>query len=189
LGWLLGDSFDLEQNLEAHLLADVLFENSAAPLQRLLESTKLGYAPSPLCGLEDSNREMAFVCGREGGDPGSEEALEQEVFALLEKVASEGVPKERLDAVLHQLELSQREIAGDSYPYGLQLILAALPPMLHGGDPVALLDLEPVIAKLRERVKNPDYFKGLVRKLLLENSHRVTSSLKPDTSFDDLRHS
>ena len=189
LGWLLGHSFDLEQNLEAHLLADVLFENSAAPLQRLLESTKLGYAPSPLCGLEDSNREMAFVCGIEGGEHGTEEALEQEVFALLEKVAKEGVPKERLDAVLHQLELSQREIAGDSYPYGLQLILAALPPMLHGGDPVALLDLEPVIAKLRERVKNPDYFKGLVRRLLLENSHRVTLSLKPDTSFDDIRQS
>jgi hypothetical protein len=187
MGWLLGHSFDLEQNLEAHLLADVLFENSAAPLQRLLEGTKLGHAPSPLCGLEDSNREMAFVCGIEGGEHGSEEALEQEVLALLEKVANEGVPKERLDAVLHQLELSQREIAGDSYPYGLQLILAALPPMLHGGDPVALLDLEPVIVKLRERVKDPDYFKGLVRKLLLENPHRVTLSLKPDASFDEIR--
>lgn len=187
MGWLLGHSFDLEQNLEAHLLADVLFENSAAPLQRLLESTKLGHAPSPLCGLEDSNREMAFVCGIEGGEQGSEESLENEVLVLLEKVADEGVPKERLDAVLHQLELSQREIAGDSYPYGLQLILAALPPLLHGGDPVALLDLEPVIAKLREKIKNPDYFKSLVKKLLLENTHRVTLSLKPDTAFDDIR--
>ncbi len=188
VGWLLGHSFDLEQNLEAHLLSDVLFENSAAPLQRLLEGTKLGHAPSPLCGLEDSNREMAFVCGIEGGEPGSEITLENEVLEVLEKVAKEGVPKERLDAVLHQLELTQREIAGDSYPYGLQLILAALPPMLHGGDPVALLDLEPVIIKLREKVKDPEYFKGLVKKLLLENSHRVTLSLKPDTAFEDIRH-
>ena len=187
IGWLLGHSFDLEQNLEAHLLSDVLFENSAAPLQRLLEATKLGHAPSPLCGLEDSNREMAFVCGVEGGEQGTEESLEQEVFQLLEKVAKEGVPKERLDAVLHQLELSQREIAGDSYPYGLQLILAALPPMLHGGDPVALLDLEPVIQNLREKVKDLGYFKGLIKKLLLDNPHRVTLSLKPDTSFDDIR--
>lgn len=187
IGWLLGHSFDLEQNLEAHLLADVLFENSAAPLQRLLEGTKLGHAPSPLCGLEDSNREMAFVCGIEGGDEGAETELEAEVLKLLNRVAEEGVEKERLDAVLHQLELSQREIAGDSYPYGLQLILAALPPMLHGGDPVELLDLEPVIKSLREKVKDPDYFKSLVRKLLLENSHRVTLSLKPDTEFDSVR--
>ena len=187
MGWLLGHSFDLEQNLEAHLLSDVLFENSAAPLQRLLEATKLGHAPSPLCGLEDSNREMTFVCGIEGSDPGSEEALEAEIMGVLEKVAEEGVAKERLDAVLHQLELSQREISGDGYPYGLQLILAALPPMLHGGDPVALLDLEPVIAKLRERVKDPDYFKSLVRKCLIKNPHRVTLSLKPDTNFEEVR--
>ncbi len=187
VGWLLGLSFDLEQNLEAHLLSDVLFENSAAPLQRLLEETKLGHAPSPLCGLEDSNREMAFVCGIEGSDPGCEEALENEILNVLQKVADEGVPKERLEAVLHQLELSQREISGDGYPYGLQLILAALPPMLHGGDPVALLDLEPVIAKLRERIQDPDYFKSLVKKLLIDNPHRVTLSLKPDTRFDEIR--
>jgi len=189
IGWLLGHSFDLEQNLEAHLLADVLFENSAAPLQRMLEASKLGHAPSPLCGLEDSNREMAFACGLEGSDSGCEGDLEAEVMAVLQKIADKGVDKERLDAVLHQLELSQREIAGDSYPYGLQLILAAFPPMLHGGDPVALLDLEPVIEKLRERVKDPDYFKSLVKKLLIDNPHRVTLSLRPNTSFDSVRQS
>tara|TARA_R110002072_G_scaffold99983_6_gene219999 strand:+ start:25119 stop:28052 length:2934 start_codon:yes stop_codon:yes gene_type:complete len=187
VGWLLGHSFDLEQNLEAHLLSDVLFENSAAPLQRFLEGTKLGHAPSPLCGLEDSNREMAFVCGIEGGDNGTEETLENEILGVLKKVADEGVAQERLEAVLHQLELSQREIVGDSYPYGLQLILAALPPMLHGGDPVELLDLEPVIEKLREKVKNPEYFKSLVKKCLIDNPHRITLSLKPDINFGAVR--
>lgn len=187
MAWLLDHSFDLEQNLEAHLLSDVLFENSAAPLQRALERSDLGHAPSPLCGLEDSNREMAFACGLEGSNPGSAEAFEQEMFAVLNDVAETGVAKERLEAVLHQLELSQREISGDSYPYGLQIILGALSPMLHGGDPVALLDLEPVLVRLRERIEDPDYFKGLVRKLLLDNSHRVTLTMKPDHNFESVR--
>jgi len=187
VSWLLGHSFDLEQNLEAHLLSNVLFENSAAPLQRALEASKFGHAPSPLCGLEDSNREMAFACGLEGSDEGKEIDIENEVMAVLTRVAEQGVDKERLDAVLHQLELSQREIAGDSYPYGLQLILSALPPMLHGGDPVALLDLEPVLVKLRERVKDPEYFKSLVKKLLIDNPHRVTLSLRPSSSYESVR--
>ncbi len=187
MAWLLGHSFDLEQNLEAHLLANVLFENSAAPLQRALEVSKLGHAPSPLCGLEDSNREMAFACGLEGSDPGNEEAFEAEMLKVLEDVAEKGIEKERLDAVLHQLELSQREISGDSFPYGLQLIVSALSPALHGGDPVALLDLEPVLEKLRERVKDPEYFKSLVRKLLLDNPHRVTVTMKPDLRFNEVR--
>ena len=187
MAWLLDHSFDLEQNLEAHLLSNVLFENSAAPLQRVLEGSSLGHAPSPLCGLEDSNREMAFACGLEGSNPGSEAAFEQEVLNVLREVAEQGVPKERLEAVLHQLELSQREISGDSFPYGLQIILGALSPMLHGGDPIALLDLEPVLKNLRERIEDPDYFKSLVSKLLLNNPHRVTLTMQPDQKFESVR--
>ncbi len=187
IGWLLGHSFNLEENLEAHLLSNVLFENSASPLQKALETTSLGHAPSPLCGLEDSNREMTFVCGVEGSDVDSVDAVEALVTSVLETVATEGVAKERLDAVLHQLELSQREISGDHYPYGLQLILGALSPMIHGGDPIELLDLEPVLENLRKKIEDPEYIKGLVKRLLLENPHRVTVSLKPDVAFESNR--
>lgn len=50
MGWLLGESTDLEQLLEAQLLSSVLLDNSSSPLQQALETTDLGQAPSPLCG-------------------------------------------------------------------------------------------------------------------------------------------
>ncbi|MAL98675.1 insulinase family protein [Hydrocarboniclastica marina] len=187
MGWLLGHSFDLEQNLEAELLASVLLENSASPLQRALEQTELGHAPSPLCGLEDSNREMTFVCGIEGAEPERVAELEQLVLGVIEQVVSEGVSQDRLEAILHQLELQQREIAGDSFPYGLQLIMSALTPLIHGGDPAGLLDLDPVLVRLRERIKDPEYIPGLAKRLLLDNPHRVTLTLAPDTQLDGRR--
>jgi presequence protease len=64
--WLLGKSTDLEAQFKAQLLSSVLLDNSASPLMDILETTDLGRAPSPLCGLEDSNREMSFICGLEG---------------------------------------------------------------------------------------------------------------------------
>ncbi|MDD2892798.1 MAG: insulinase family protein [Halothiobacillaceae bacterium] len=183
VGWLLGENTDLEGLLEAQLLAGVLLSNSASPLMLALETTKLGNAPSPLCGLEDSQREMLFAAGVEGSNPEQAGAVEQMMLDVLNDVADNGVPLEMVEAVLHQLELSQREITGSSYPYGLQLILHALPAAIHEGDPVALLDLEPVLARLRERVQNPDYIKGLVRRLLLDNPHRVRLALVPDTEL------
>lgn len=57
VSWLLGRSTSLEEMLQAHLLSSVLLDNSASPLLQALETTELGTAPSPLCGLEDSNRE------------------------------------------------------------------------------------------------------------------------------------
>ncbi|MEQ6885195.1 insulinase family protein [Salicola sp. Rm-C-2C1-2] len=187
MGWLLGESFDLEQNLEAELLAAVLLENSASPLLQALETTDLGQAPSPLCGLEDSNREMTFVCGIEGTEPGRAGEVEALILETVERVAREGVAHEKLEAIVHQLELQQREISGDGFPYGLQLIMQALSPMVHGGDPVELLDLEPVLERLRERIRDPDYVPGLIRRLLLDNPHRVRLALAPDTSLNERR--
>ncbi|GAB5451984.1 MAG: insulinase family protein [Halioglobus sp.] len=183
IGWMLGESFDLEKALEAQLLSSVLTDNSASPLQQLLETTELGRAPSPLCGLEDSMRELVFCCGIEGSEPQHAQALESAVLGVLEKVASEGIAEDKLEAVLHQLELHQREISGDSYPYGLQLILQALGSATHYADPIAVLDLDPVIAALRAKIGDPQYIKTLARELLLDNPHRVTLVLRPDTEL------
>jgi len=187
MGWLLGHSFDLQENLEGQLLSSVLLENSASPLMRVLETSDIGQAPSPMCGLEDSNREMTFVCGVEGSEPEKQRDLEALVESTLQRVAEEGVSEERLEAILHQLELHQREISGDSFPYGLQLIMSAIAPMVHGGDPVELLDLEPVLATLREKIQDPQYVPDLIRRKLLDNPHRVTLTLRPDDKLDARR--
>ncbi|MGD8803922.1 MAG: insulinase family protein, partial [Gammaproteobacteria bacterium] len=183
LGWLLGPSTSLDEVMKSNLLSHVLLENSSSPLRKALETTGLGSAPSPLCGLEDSNHEMCFMCGIEGSDPGDADAFEKLVIDVLQDVAENGVPQEHLEAVLHQLELSQREIGGDGYPYGLQLILGGLSAAIHRGDPVQLLNLDPVIDELREKIRDASYIKQLVRELLLDNPHRVRLTMKPDTGL------
>ena len=65
--------------------------------------------------------------------------------------------------------MHQREISGDSYPYGLQLILQALGCATHYSDPIAVLNLEPVIAGLHDKIRDPDYIRGLARRLLLDS--------------------
>lgn len=184
LGWLLGHSTDLESQLKAHLMNDVLLDNSAAPLRKLLETGNLGAAPSPLCGLEDSNREMAFMCGIEGSSPAKADELEQKVLDVLRDVAQNGVPQARLEAALHQLELSQREIGGDHYPYGLQLMMSAVSSAIHRGDPVKLLNLDPVLKKLHDDIKQPGYIQNLVQEWLLDNPHRVRIVMKPDAELE-----
>ena len=77
LGWLLGHSNDLEQQIRAQMLASVLLDNSASPLLRALESSALGTSPSPLCGLESSFREMSFMAGLEGCAADATEQVEK----------------------------------------------------------------------------------------------------------------
>jgi Zn-dependent M16 (insulinase) family peptidase len=183
VAWLLGKSTDLEQTLAAQMLSHILLDNSASPLQQALETTELGQAPSPLCGLEDSQRELAFVCGLEGCELDNVAQVEQLILDTLKQIAESGVPQQTLEAALHQLELQQREVGGDGYPYGLQLILTSLTSATHRGDPIALLDLEAALDSLRLRVQQPDFIQQLVHNLLLDNPHRVRLTLRPDTQM------
>ncbi|MCY0965358.1 insulinase family protein [Parathalassolituus penaei] len=184
VGWLLGFSTDLDAQLEAQLLSQVLLDNSASPLRKALEQTELGGSPSPLCGLEESNREMSFICGIEGSEPEHAAALEQLVLDTLGEVAKKGVDPSVVESALHQLELHQREIGGDHYPYGLQLIFNALPAATHYGDPVAMLNLEPALARLRAKASQPGFIQEAVTRLLLNNRHRVRYSLVPDSGLN-----
>ena len=185
MGWLLGKSTDLAEMYKAQLLAGVLLDNSASPLLQALETTALGRAPSPLCGLEDSHREMSFMCGLEGCSEDSTDAIEALILGVLEDTAANGIAQDKVEAALHSLELSQREISGDTYPYGLQLLLAALSTATHRGDPIELLDIDPVLAQLKKDIQDPNYIPDLIRQYLLDNPHRVTLTVQPDTTLAD----
>jgi hypothetical protein len=187
ISWLLGDSTDPLQRLEAHLLSQALLANSASPLQQLLENFSHAKAPLSLSGLDDSQKEMVFSCGVEGSNPQHNHAFLQQVLQLLTRLAEEGIDYQQLESVCHQIELSQREIGGDHYPYGLQLILTALPGAIHHQDPVKLLDIDPYLIYLREQIQNPDYIKTLIRRWLLDNHHRLLLTVKPDTGLNQRR--
>ena len=185
--WLLGESTNLEERLRAHLLTNVLLDNSASPLQKALETTDLGSSPSPLCGMDDSNREMLFCCGVEGSTPDNVDAVEELIFKVFKDVEKNGVPQEFVEAVLHQLELSQREIRGDGMPFGLQLLLGGLSSAMLRGETMEVLDMDGALQRLHEEASKPGFIQKAVRELLLENRHIVRLTMRPDASMSEVR--
>ena len=188
MAWLLGESTDLRGLLQANLLSDALLDHSGSPLRRALEAFPQAESVSPLTGLEESHREMSFLCGIEGVSGDVADAFEAAVLQVITDVVEHGIPIEQLSAVLHQIELSQREVGGDGMPYGLQLIFSCMSAAIHRGDPVELLDLDAAIEALREDIKDPEFIKGLAKRLLLDNTHRVTLTLQPDSTLSDQKN-
>lgn len=183
LGWLLDESTDALTRLKLHLLSSVLLDNSSSPLLHALETTDLGLSPSPLCGLDDGSREMNFMVGLEGSEPEHTQAVETLILDTLKEVVKTGVPREHIEAMLHQLELSQREIKG-GYPYGLQLIFNGISSAIHHCSPIDALNLDPLLAQLREAIEDPTFIQDLIQTRLLDNPHRLTLTLVPDPEFN-----
>lgn len=180
LSWLLPTINDPRQRLSLRLMEGVLAEHSGSPLRAYLESYAHATAPSPLLGLDDSHYEMVFYAGVRGSDIEYADEVEQGILALLAQVVQQGVDMQTIETVLHQIELDQRHIGGDSMPYGLTLMLEAFSTVLHGGNPLDVWQIDEHLAWLRQQASDPNFMPSLIKKHLLDNPHRVRLTLSPD---------
>ena len=184
LSWLLNESHNPVQLLETYLMSNILLDNSASPLRKVLESTKLGKSPSPLTGLEADQKELVFAAGLEGVDSNKSEEVEKLIMDCLTKLVEDGVPKDLIDSSLHQLEIRQREITGSGMPFGLQIMLTCLPACIHNDNPLNVLDLDSAFNTIKNNLKTENYIENLIDRSLIKNNHRLTYSLIPDTELN-----
>ena len=184
LSWLLNESHNPVQLLETYLMSNILLDNSASPLRKVLESTKLGKSPSPLTGLEADQKELVFAAGLEGVDSNKSKEVEKLIMDCLTKLVEDGVPKDLIDSSLHQLEIRQREITGSGMPFGLQIMLTCLPACIHNDNPLNVLDLDSAFNKIKNNLKTENYIENLIDRSLIKNNHRLTYSLIPDTELN-----
>lgn len=160
-------------------------DNSASPLMAALEQSELGTSPAPYCGFDSNTRESVFAAGLQGANAEDADAIEQMILDTLRDVTKQGVPASTVEAMLHQFELAQREVAGGHYPYGLQIIMESIGTIIHHGDGAQVLDIDPHLARLKEKAQNPDFIPRLIREKLLDNPHRIRLLMQPDTTLAD----
>ncbi|ENX22690.1 hypothetical protein F892_01932 [Acinetobacter vivianii] len=182
MSWLLPQTSDTKLRLGMRLVEGVLLENSASPLRHYLETCGYAQSTGPLMGVDDSNFEMTFYCGVQGSNAEHAETFKNGILDILKEVASKPVDTDFVDAILHQIELHQREINGDGTPYGLSLILNGLGSAIHHSDPIHVWDVDSAIEQVKEELKDPMWLSNLIQTHLLDNPHRVQMTLVPDAT-------
>ncbi len=183
MAWLLPEMTNIKLRLAMRLVEGILLENSASPLRQYLETSGLGQSTGPMLGVDDSNFEMTFYCGIQGSEADRAEQFEQGTLEILKNVASKPIDPSQIEAILHQIELHQREIGGDGTPYGLSLILNGLGAAIHHGDPVAVWDVDQALSQIREDLQDPMWLSNLIQTYLIDNPHRVRMTLIPDQNI------
>ena len=182
MSWLLPETSDIKLRLGMRLVEGILLENSASPLRHYLETCGYAQSTGPLMGVDDSNFEMTFYCGVQGSNEEHAETFKNGVLHILKEAASKPIDRDLVDAILHQIELHQREINGDGTPYGLSLILNGLGSAIHHNDPIHVWDVDSAIEQVKEELKDPMWLSNLIQTHLLDNPHRVQMTLVPDAT-------
>ncbi|MEC8148014.1 MAG: insulinase family protein [Pseudomonadota bacterium] len=184
--WVYGSTTDPLDVIEMSLVAEILLGHSGSPLQSYLESANDAKAPSELGGIDDSTRQLIFICGLEGVTAVNEgvETHETKLFEILESLIKKPPSLDILTASLDRLELEQSDLGAGNYPLGLQLFGRILPSAVYRDDPVHLLKLEEVITNLRKQLKRKNYFPDLLKKIFINNLHTTRIIMRPSDEID-----
>ncbi|MCS6992603.1 MAG: insulinase family protein [Anaerolineales bacterium] len=176
VNWLMPESTDMQTVLAIEVLSHILLSTQASPLKKALQESGLG--ESVTGGYQADLRQGYFSAGMKGVRPENLDRVEELIYTTLQKLAEEGLDPETVAASLNTIEFSLREQNTGSFPRGLFMMLNALTPWLHGGDPFNGLAFEAPLQAVKHQPQG--YFESLIRRHLLENPHRTTVHLVPD---------
>ena len=166
-----------EEVLALSLLDSVLMDTDASLLKATLLESGLCATADSLLDPELSEVPFVIVCkGCSGKD---REALSKLIEKRLKEIVSQKIPREEIEASLHQLEFHRTEIVGNHIPYGLTLFMRSALALQHGCPPENALKIHSLFEGLREKLKDSNYLSSLIEKHLLNNSHRLQLTLAP----------
>ncbi len=177
-GWLTVPLTEQEELLALAVLDCVLMDNDASPLKARLLASNLCVQADAILDVEMSEVPYVIIC--KGCRPHETEQLESYLLKELEKIAEKGLPKNLIEAAIHQIEFARTEISSDQIPFGLTLFMRSALAKQHGCPAENALTLHALFDNLVKKIQDPDYLPSLLRKHLVHNKHRVTLTMYPD---------
>merc|ERR1712137_820219 len=179
---LTNDMHDVQETFNMELLSSLLLKGSSSPFYKArMVSGGIGKDFSIGTGYDDSTRETTFGFGLQGV---TQEEIKQ-AFDLFEntlvQTADKGFSQERIDSVLHSMEISKKNVPNN---LGLSLFGSVTSVWTNGVDLEKYLDSDGLIQHFRENhAADPTYLQKKIQTHLLDNKHGVRIAFHPDPEY------
>lgn len=183
VAWLTNNITEQFETSCMALTSSLLLNGPNAPLYQTLIASQLGTGYAAGSGYEMSYREATFQVGLNNVDIENIDLVEKKILETLTETAKNGFPKERVDSLIHQLELGQRNVTTG---FGIALLQGLTHVWMHGGSPIAALQFGDFLDRLKKEIAaDPEFFQKKIQRHLLSNNHRVTLVMLANKSFTE----
>ncbi|GAB1468924.1 insulinase family protein [Candidatus Cloacimonadota bacterium] len=176
LNWTYGNATDPHLTLALDFLIEILMRTPASPLKKAIRESGLAQDSYASAETDILQPTISIVCKQMKEE--NIEPLAKLIKTELKRLAKEGLDKKLVEAVLNSREFFLREAQLQSFPKGLYYMFVASGTWTHGGDPLATLAFEPLLAEMRKALTEP-YFEKLIEDVLLNNKHASQITFKP----------
>lgn len=183
VAWMLPESDGGESDIALEILEHILLGAPASPLRKALLESGLGEDLAG-GGYYSGLRQAMFSTGLKGVASGDSDKVEALIIEVLGKLATDGIDSETVEASLNTVEFQMREFNTGGYPRGLLMLMRAATTWIYGGNPIEAIAFDAPMAAIKEKLAQGEkVFETLIAKHFVENGHRSTVVLEPDSEL------
>lgn len=177
MAYVIGTAADRKRVLAADILFDALLGSNEAPVKKAILAAGLG--GNVLSYTEAACLQPYELIILQGAAPESARALRQVIEDECRRLVEEGIPRDRLEAVISSEEYALRQ-RDYGIADGVAIACDLLSTWLYDDDAATdALFYEPVHAELRRELSGT-YFEDLLRELVLDSHHSALVELIPE---------
>ncbi|CAN6660880.1 presequence protease, mitochondrial [Trichomonascus vanleenenianus] len=181
LSWIVGDSGDLKEMVVWKVLGLLLTYGHSSPLHKVLIDGGIGTDFSPNTGFQDLPGKTIFSVGLQGCSEESLEQFKEAINGVFLDIAENGLPREQVEAIINQVELSQKEVDSN---FGMSMVYKVFPRVFNTNSIIESLDDEKLLNTFKQEYENNRrLFQDAVQNILLSQPH-FEFVMTPDAEFE-----
>lgn len=166
-----------DDHLGLALLARLLTKNQTSPLSKMLIDQGLG---TQIYAYHSTYLPWAnFLIAADKAEAAKRSIFEQTIERCLRKIVQIGFDPAVVEGEIRTFEFSLKEMDTGRTPMGIELLGGVKRSLAYDLDLFDRLRYLDKIEKLKLQVKDPNYFKQLITKYLLNNPRTLTLEVKP----------
>ncbi|KAF2720292.1 hypothetical protein K431DRAFT_271045 [Polychaeton citri CBS 116435] len=179
LTWTAGNTNDVQEAFGLMIAFNLLLSGYGSPFYRTLIEPGLGTDFSPNTGYDPSAATGVFSIGLNGVKKENLSLVGETIKQTLQDAVKEGFKKEKVDGLLHQMELSLKHKTAS---FGMGILRQLQPKWFNGLDPFEALPWNIRVEKFKELYSEGGYLEELIGKYVLNDRH-LTFTMEPDASY------
>ncbi|ODV79292.1 uncharacterized protein CANTADRAFT_52318 [Suhomyces tanzawaensis NRRL Y-17324] len=191
--WNLGNPLDEANHYDVFkwkILSSLLCDGHSSPFYQELVESELGEDFAPNSGFDTTTALASFTLGLTNCSIETVNTLEEKILDIfktkvLPELSDSSSFAERVEAILHQIELNLKKHKPD---FGLGLLHSIIPSWINNVDPIKLLEVETVLTQFKNDYKENgmEIFRELLDKSVFnENVGKFKFTMVPDEQFQD----
>ncbi|XP_065057689.1 presequence protease, mitochondrial-like [Rhopilema esculentum] len=184
VGYLLDSTTDPFKAFTMGILSTLLASGPNSPFYQALIKPNIGSGYSPVVGVDTSTKDATFGVGLQGVSKKDVPKILDIIKTTFEDVAGKGFEDERIQSILHRVELAQKH---QTSSFGLGVISSLMSSWNHDAEPISMLRVDEQVENFRNALSSDkEFLQKMVQEYFLENTHQLTLEMNPKEDYIEL---